>query len=114
MTLSSWNFSQIQNYSNHLVTQHQSFKLMESKANTQLTDAEIDTICRKIPLRLSKDMPPSGLTPTDIVMWLLRTLGAFITTLLLSLLHHWFPQWFPSTQPRKYIQRPNNSPNIKP
>ena len=47
------------------------------------------------------ELPPDT-TASEIVLWLLRMLGGFITTLLMALLHKWFPKLFPSAMPRAY------------
>lgn len=54
---------------------------------------------------------PDNTTAPEIVLWLLRTLGSFISTLILALLHKWFPKWFPDRAIKNYVARRRPPPN---
>ena len=71
-------------------------------------NAQLDSILAIVkPFVKAKDLP-TGTTPSAIVMWLLRVLGSLLATVVLALLHKWFPKWFPSSTVHNYIKGSEN------
>ena len=71
----------------------------------RLSAEQIDSVITVLTPLLTGKGEPDPLTATEIVKWLLRTLGSFLSTLILALLHKWFPNWFPSKRVRNYVSR---------
>ncbi len=62
----------------------------------------LDSLNQKLPFLKSSGELPGSTTPSDIVRWLLVTLGSFITTIIMYFLHRWFPKVFPTAQISAY------------
>ena len=70
----------------------------------------VDSIINCLPISPAPDDLPADTTPADIVNWLLRTLGSFLTTIIMYFLHRWFPRWFPTSKIRAYKSPPSPNP----
>ena len=71
--------------------------------NQRLSNAQVDSIVQSLSPVIIVKYLPENTTATDIVQWLLRVLGSFLTTLIMYFLHRWFPKIFPTAKIKPYI-----------
>ena len=64
--------------------------------------AVITVINEQLPVSITVIDNPRGITPAEIVKYLLDTLGALLTTFVLAWLHKKFPNVFKSRKPKDY------------
>lgn len=77
-------------------------KTKELKTVVALDSLTILALNEKLPVNITVVDNPKGVTPGEIVKYLLDTLGALLTTFILSWLHKKFPTIFRSKEPKDY------------
>lgn len=80
-------------------TDSQSVTTISLKDNSQILDSEV---IDKLNNTFKLEIVEPDFTPTQLVKWLLATLGTFLTGLILSLLNKWFPNIFKEKSYKKY------------
>lgn len=83
-----------------------SFATDNQGVTTKLTSEKSQVIDSEVISKLNNtfklEIVEPDFTPTQLVKWLLATLGTFLTGLILSLLNKWFPNIFKEKNHRKY------------
>lgn len=83
-----------------------SFATDNQGVTTKLTSEKSQVIDSEVISKLNNtfklEIVEPDFTPTQLVKWLLATLGTFLTGLILSLLNKWFPNIFKDKNYKKY------------
>ncbi len=103
LTATSINISGKQTFTSQSFGANTAGSKVNKQLNQPINKSQIDSIITAIHLDISQSSPTGTPTSSDIVIWLLRIFGSFITTLLMYFLHRWFPNIFPTSKISAYI-----------
>ena len=68
----------------------------------KLDTAQLQAIQKGLPINITVPADNPTPTPSELVKYILSILGGILTAIILKLLHHWWPNLFPDSDPAKY------------